>query len=52
MLQLEVNVFSAIIKLEPSYHLAVAHEDIEKSHNFCRVFTELAETFLLKIVTR
>jgi transportin-3 len=45
-----MSVFSAIVKLVSSYHLAVAHEDIEKSHNFCRLFTELAESFLLRIV--
>ena len=32
------------------YHLCVAHEDLDKSLNLCRVFTELAETFLVKMV--
>ena len=27
---LEMNIFSVISKLEPSYHMAVAHEDIAK----------------------
>jgi len=28
----------------------VAHEDNDKATNFCRVFTELAETYLIRIV--
>ena len=40
----------AVMKLVSTYHLAVAHEDNEKATNFCRVFTELAETYLIRIV--
>lgn len=47
---LEVGVFTAVSKLDSAYHLAVAHEDIEKAHNFCRLFTETGETFLFKIL--
>ena len=32
--------------------MAVAAEDMDKCLNYCRVFTELAETFLLKIVSQ
>ena len=38
--------------MEQPYHLAVAEEDMEKSLNYCRVFTELGETFLIKIVNQ
>nr|CAD7435051.1 unnamed protein product [Timema monikensis] len=47
---LELQLFSGVITLEESFHMSVAHEDQEKSMNYCRIFTELAESFLEKIV--
>ncbi|KAG8222278.1 hypothetical protein J437_LFUL003259 [Ladona fulva] len=48
--ELEVQVFSGVLALEEGYHLSVAQEDTEKSINYCRIFTELAESFFDKIV--
>ncbi|XP_066264625.1 transportin-3-like isoform X2 [Branchiostoma lanceolatum] len=39
-------LFQGVISLSEPYHLSVAQEDIDKSLNYCRVFTELAESFL------
>ena len=50
MSALELNVFTTVRRLEEPYHLCVAHEDLDKALNLCRVFTELAETFLIKMV--
>jgi len=50
MLCLEMNVLAAVLNLEPCYLAVRELEDLDRSHNFCRVFTELAETFLTKIV--
>lgn len=47
---LEMQLYQGALSLEPSYHLSVAHEDQEKSMNYCRIFTELAESFLDKIL--
>ena len=47
---LEMNVFLVVRRLEEAYHQCVAHEDLDKALNLCRVFTELAETFLVKMV--
>ncbi|GLH15985.1 Transportin-3 [Gryllus bimaculatus] len=47
---LELQLFTGVMALEESFHLSVAHEDQEKSMNYCRIFTELAESFLEKIV--
>lgn len=47
---LEIQLFTAVMTLEESFHLSVAHEDQEKSMNYCRIFTELAESFLEKIL--
>ncbi|XP_013149046.1 PREDICTED: importin-13, partial [Papilio polytes] len=47
---IERLLFDNIASLEESYHLAVAHEEEEKAVNYAKVFTELAETFLEKIV--
>lgn len=44
--QLQLCLFTSVMNLEQPYHLSVAHEDMEKSINYCRIFTELAETFL------
>ncbi|KMQ93334.1 transportin-3 [Lasius niger] len=44
--QVQLCIFTSVMNLEQPYHLSVAHEDMEKSINYCRIFTELAETFL------
>ncbi|XP_044748390.1 transportin-3 [Coccinella septempunctata] len=49
-LQLETFLFNNIVQLEVSYHLSVANEDQDKSKNFCKIFSELAESFLEKII--
>lgn len=46
----EKLLFESISSLEESYHMAVAHEEEEKAANYARVFTELAETFIEKII--
>ncbi|KAK0075611.1 hypothetical protein PV325_006643 [Microctonus aethiopoides] len=48
--QLQLCLFTSVMQLEQPYHLSVAHEEIEQSMNYCRIFTELAETFLRTIV--
>ncbi|XP_012271220.1 transportin-3 isoform X2 [Orussus abietinus] len=54
---LQLCLFTCVMALEQPYHLSVAHEDMEKngnccyrSANYCRIFTELAETFLRTMV--
>ncbi|CAB3235324.1 unnamed protein product [Arctia plantaginis] len=47
---IERLLFDSVSALEESYHMAVAHEEDEKATNYARVFTELGETFLEKIV--
>ncbi|KAL0881245.1 hypothetical protein ABMA27_002342 [Loxostege sticticalis] len=46
----EKLLFDSLSALEESYHMAVAHEEEEKAANYARVFTELAESFLKKII--
>ncbi|XP_015607153.1 transportin-3 isoform X2 [Cephus cinctus] len=48
--QLQLCLFTSVTTLEQPYHLSVAHEDMDKSMNYCRIFTELAETFLETMV--
>lgn len=45
------QLFQGVLTLEPAYHMAVAREDMDKVLNYCRMFTELCETFLEKIVS-
>lgn len=47
---LEMQLFQGVMALENGFHISVAHEDQEKSINYCRIFTELAESFLEKII--
>ncbi|NXG66126.1 TNPO3 protein, partial [Hemiprocne comata] len=49
-LPLALQLFQGVLTLETAYHMAVAREDLDKVLNYCRVFTELCETFLDKIV--
>ena len=49
--KLEASTVQTVQALGPCYQAAVAEEDLEKSLNLCRVFTELGETFLMKIVS-
>uniref|UniRef100_A0A1A8J0S9 Transportin-3 n=1 Tax=Nothobranchius kuhntae TaxID=321403 RepID=A0A1A8J0S9_NOTKU len=43
---LALQLFQGVLTLETAYHMAVAREDLDKVLNYCRVFTELCETFL------
>ena len=36
--------------LEQLCHLSVAHKEMEKSMNYCRIFTKPAETFIETMV--
>ncbi|ESO89343.1 hypothetical protein LOTGIDRAFT_177445 [Lottia gigantea] len=44
-------LLEGVLTLTEGYHLSVADEDSDKSINYCRVFTELAEAFLNAIVS-
>lgn len=48
---LDAYLFNSVLNLEIPYHLSVANEESEKCMNYCRLFTELAESFLDKIIT-
>ena len=43
-------LFQGVTSLQEPYHMSVAMEDLDKSINYCRVFTEMAESFLEMIV--
>ncbi|KAK3585736.1 hypothetical protein CHS0354_020305 [Potamilus streckersoni] len=45
------TLYQAALTLVDAYHLSVAEEDIDKSLNYCRIFTEMAESFLDVIVS-
>lgn len=47
---LEKQIFQNVCALEQAYHLSVAHEDTDKSMNYCRIFSTLAESFLFKMM--
>lgn len=47
---LAMQLFKGVLTLETAYHMAVAREDLDKVLNYCRIFTELCETFLEMIV--
>ncbi|CAH1799403.1 unnamed protein product [Owenia fusiformis] len=44
-------LFQGVQTLPDAYHVSVAEEDIDKSLNYCRIFTEMAESFLDSITT-
>ncbi|XP_077325623.1 transportin-3 isoform X3 [Lithobates pipiens] len=50
-INLGTQLFQGVLTLEVAYHMAVAREDMDKVLNYCRMFTELCETFLEKIVS-
>ncbi|XP_064535375.1 transportin-3 [Drosophila montana] len=41
------RIFEAVCQLETAYHLSVAHEDTDKTINYCRIFTTLCDAFSL-----
>lgn len=47
---LESEMFTNIGQLKDAYNMAVANEDIDKVMNYCRLFSQLAESFLDKII--
>ncbi|CAB3372965.1 Hypothetical predicted protein [Cloeon dipterum] len=49
--ELEMQIVDAVVRLDSSYHMTVAEESTEKSINYCRIFTELSEAMLDKIIS-
>uniref|UniRef100_T1JHK8 Transportin-3 n=1 Tax=Strigamia maritima TaxID=126957 RepID=T1JHK8_STRMM len=49
-IELTQALFQGVHALTEAYHLSVAGEDIDKSINYCRIFTELAESLLEVII--
>ena len=49
-MSLAQNLCQGVMSLLEPYHLSVATEDLDKSINYCRIFTEMAESFLEMIV--
>lgn len=49
-LDLEQQCYAGVMMLENAYQMSVAHEDLERANNICRVFTVLSESFLQRIV--
>ncbi|XP_048864276.1 transportin-3-like isoform X2 [Brienomyrus brachyistius] len=47
---LALQLFQGVLTLETAYHMSVAREDLDKVLNYCRIFTELCETFLEAMV--
>ncbi|XP_058116400.1 transportin-3 isoform X2 [Anopheles ziemanni] len=47
---LDEKLFNGILCLEEAYNASVTHEDLEKSMNFCRLFTVLVESNLVRMV--
>ncbi|GAB0086294.1 transportin-3 [Sergentomyia squamirostris] len=47
---MEVQIFNSVMALEDAYNMSVAQEAIDKTLNFCRIFTVLAECFLTRML--
>ncbi|XP_039484015.1 transportin-3 [Drosophila santomea] len=46
----EAQIFGAVCMLETPYHLSVAHEDTDKTINYCRIFTSLCDAFFYDLL--
>ncbi|KAH8233997.1 hypothetical protein KR032_010147 [Drosophila birchii] len=46
----EAQIFAAVCTLETPYHLSVAHEDTDKTINYCRIFTSLCDAFFNELL--
>uniref|UniRef100_A0A4W3HCH4 Transportin-3-like n=1 Tax=Callorhinchus milii TaxID=7868 RepID=A0A4W3HCH4_CALMI len=49
-LRLALQLQEGVTALEEAYQTAVACEDMDKALNYCRIFTELAETLLEMVI--
>lgn len=47
---LEAQMLENVAKLNDAYNMAVAHEDVDRTMNYCRIFSQLTESFLDKII--
>ncbi|XP_075153534.1 transportin 3 [Haematobia irritans] len=47
--QLKMQIFNAVCMLEAAYHTSVGMEDIDKTMNYCRIFTVLCEAFFYEM---
>lgn len=48
--QLKLQIFNTVYLLEQAYHTSVAMEDIDKTMNYCRIFTMLCEAFFFEML--
>uniref|UniRef100_A0AAG5CVM2 Transportin-3 n=1 Tax=Anopheles atroparvus TaxID=41427 RepID=A0AAG5CVM2_ANOAO len=48
--ELDEKLFNGILCLEEAYNASVTSEDLDKSMNFCRLFTVLVESNLVRMV--
>ncbi|KAI9585971.1 transportin-3 [Glossina fuscipes] len=48
--QFKLQIFNCICMLEPAYHTSVGTEDIDKTMNYCRIFTVLCEAFFFEML--
>jgi len=46
----EDTLVEKIKTLEPAYHMSVGEEDTEKALNYCRIFTEISEALLHRML--
>ncbi|XP_037958444.1 transportin-3 isoform X2 [Teleopsis dalmanni] len=44
------KIYNGICSLESSYHTSVAKEEVDKTMNYCRIFTVMSETFFYQMV--
>lgn len=50
-LELAEALFRGVLTLQEAYHISVAQEDTDKTINYCRIFAEMAESFLPAIIS-
>ncbi|XP_029646320.1 transportin-3 [Octopus sinensis] len=50
-LDLAKALFQGVLTLQEAYHISVAQEDADKTINYCRIFAEMAESFLPAIIS-
>ena len=48
---LEHDVYEMVLRFDDPYQLAVSEEDLDKCLNYCRIYTELGESFLTRMVS-
>ncbi|XP_026810121.1 transportin-3 [Rhopalosiphum maidis] len=50
--EIQIEIINSVSRLEQAYMMSVTNEDLDRTVNYCRIFTELAESLVMTMVNK